>query len=179
MFKLFLMSVLFVFSLHAETNSRNVEIPGIYHYSEKVYVGDDKDIDLTGKEIFSLTPRFNKDGTLFIPSNFDDAIREMYVASPKWFIKAIISGDGDFECSVNVNGVDYVYVFDSWFYINWRIFSDDSPVRKEVLDIVTQPGVEDMILRSLLVDAFCVYAKQKDIGMARKVLSDFNYVEDF
>jgi hypothetical protein len=136
-----------------------INVPNIEHYSKKVHIGSDGSMGLAGGELISLNPKFNQDGTLFIPSDLKSAMQEMYSAAPKWFIKALANSHNDFECSVVINGIDYTYIVDSWFYTNWKLHNDDSKLRQSVLEVIKDAGSEDMIFRGFLAESFCVYAK--------------------
>jgi hypothetical protein len=135
-----------------------VKVPDIRDFSDKVFIGND--MDMSYRYILSLNPSLNHNGEIYIPSTISAAMEEMYSSSPKWFLRALVSGENEFECSVVVNDVDYSYVFDSWFYINWRLYDADSDLRKEIIGIIADPASEDMLLRSYLTNTFCEYAKK-------------------
>lgn len=123
--------------------------------AKDVYVGEDRDMPTDGTKHFAIQPTKTRKG-YFVPSTFGEAFVELKRMTPAWQRVAMLTGTGDNECAVTVNGIPYGTTLYSWVEVNWRLDDDNSPAAK----MLREESITDEEMKiQALIGGFCEYLK--------------------
>ncbi|RUO37076.1 hypothetical protein CWE15_11755 [Aliidiomarina taiwanensis] len=146
--------------------------------AEAVYVGKTEEMPFGEDFIIAIQPKLAKSGEVVVPISVREALENMRSALPSWYLHALATSNGSDECSVIVNEVDYTTVVESWFWVNWNLDIENSPVRRELHSLGIIPGFENMIMLSAVSMGFCEYIKTGDIVAGLRVIESYSGLEE-
>jgi len=147
------------------------------HLAARVFVGSDEAMPIDGPFVIAIQPKFSADGALLVPSTIDASLRDMRDALPRWYLQALRTSEGDMECSVVINDVDYTTIVESWFWVNWNLRSDHTPLRQEFEKLGVQPGSENIILKSAISMGFCEFIRTGSEQAAIAVIAGYAEID--
>jgi len=138
--------------------------------SSKIFMGQDRDLSLTGEHVLAISPIMHTNGNIIIPDDIESAFSFMDDMLPKWYLKALKESAGEYECSVNVNGSSYSSLIDSWIWIKWL-----EPKESKLRDYFNKKGIyqHDIIIDALQF-SFCEYLKTGRLDNYNSVIKSYS-----
>lgn len=171
MFRMLLSTILLagvVAPLHAEED-RLVISNRPEDLADTIFVGKDKEMSTTGKYYFAVRPTVN-DGKILIPKLVPEALHEMVTMLPNWYLIALKTGRGYYECIVVLNNVDLNLFVQSWLIANWKL----NDPRTKLFQQLYKAGLKQPSdMANALHGALCEYVRTNDKEAAMEVVSSF------
>lgn len=137
-----------------------------------VFIGSDQEMPISADFRISMEPTI-EDGEAVIPPSAADAIDELSVALPHWYLSSLLTSTGEYECFVSVNGRYLTFAVIAWIQDSWNLEEPDTPLHKELkrFGAATPPEMAQLIHGGL-----CAYLKSgKESALnAMKNLADEN-----
>lgn len=139
-------------------------------FAGAIFVGKDKEMPTTGEHYFAVRPTVSDDGEMVIPKSVSEALHEMVAMLPNWYLTALKTGRGYYECIVVLNNVDLNLFVQSWMIANWKLNDPRTELYQQLYKVnLEQPS--DMA--NALHGALCEYARTNDEEAAMEVVTSF------
>lgn len=107
-----------------------------------VFGGKDRDMPIGDDYEMALEPLRDKNGKSIVPHTIPDALEHMRKILPHWYLNALRRSRGDNECSVTINRSSYATLVTVWFFTQWELDREDSPLRRQFESIGIRTGDE-------------------------------------
>lgn len=133
------------------------------HISQRAFVGLDRDMPVDGSSLFAVQLEGIPRGS-WPPASFEDIFEGLLMVTPRWQVVAMRTGKGDYECSANVNGVEYSTILLAWIEVEWGLGNPSSPTTTLFESI----GIsnEDMMIQAIH-SGFCAFLRDgEEAGLA-------------
>ncbi|HEY8682215.1 MAG TPA: hypothetical protein VIM06_03525 [Rhodanobacter sp.] len=136
--------------------------------ADDVYDGKDADMPLGDDYQMALELLRDSHGNTVVPSTISDMLEDMRLILPHWYQNALRRSRSEKECDVQVNGQSYAILSANLFWVEWKLDSTESPLRKQfnAIGINSENDIEQA-----LVFGFCEYTKSGKKKAIEKITS--------
>lgn len=125
------------------------------HMASSIFSGPDSQMPVTGE--FNLAIEMPKRLRERPPRSIEEALGQMRRVLPHWYMSAMLQSQGEYECSVRVNGSSYSVLVGNWLWVQWGMDDESSELRRAFSGLGVNSS--SLILQALNA-GLCVDLKQ-------------------